>query len=72
MLETIMNSDSDLAIDVAKLKIAAKEHGKDIKDESDYDKIEADFIEQFRAKPLVVADDSKEPEPTDTKEKHHA
>ena len=75
MLETIMNSDSDLPIDVPNLKIAAKERGKEIKEESDFDKIEEEFIEQFRAKPLAPVDDTAAPTDaaaTNDKEKQHA
>ena len=75
MLEAIMNSDSDLPIDVPNLKIAAKERGKEIKEESDFDKIEEEFIEQFRAKPLAPVDDTAAPTDaaaTNDKEKQHA
>jgi len=60
MLEVIMNSDNDLAIDVPALKNAINEQGKTIKEEIDYDNVEATLLKQFRAEPLV---EKKEEEP---------
>lgn len=71
MLETIMNSDNDLAIDVAGLKQAVKGRGADIKTEEDYDTLEAELLKQFRAEPVVeVVAAPAEPEP-DAKDKKH-
>jgi F-type H+-transporting ATPase subunit alpha len=66
MLETIMNNDDDRSIDVANLKLATKERGKEAKTDEDYDKIEKQFLEKFRAEPLAAA-----PVPAaETEEKH--
>jgi F-type H+-transporting ATPase subunit alpha len=52
MLETIMLSPDDRAIDVAGLKTAVKERAKDAKTEEDYDRIEAELLKQFGAELL--------------------
>ena len=59
MLEVIMNSDSDMAIDVAALKTAVKENQQPISEEADYDKLETTYLQQFRAEPLVEKAEEK-------------
>lgn len=49
MLETIMLSPDDRPMDVAALKKAVKEHGKEIKAEEDYDRIEAELFKAHSA-----------------------
>lgn len=61
MLETIMSSTDDRPIDVAGLKTAVKEVATKVKDESDYDALEAELFKQFSAEPLVEKAIDKEP-----------
>ena len=71
LLETIMKSNNDLAIDVPGLKQAVKGRGADMKSEADYDALEAELLQKFRAEPIVeVAPVVTEPEP-ETKDKKH-
>jgi F-type H+-transporting ATPase subunit alpha len=56
MLEVIMKNDDDRAIDIEALKKAVKEHAKEAKTEEDYDKLEEQFLKDFRAQPLQPAD----------------
>lgn len=75
MLEVIMKSDDDRAIDVAALKTAVKEKGATVSKEEEYDALEAEFLGAFRAEPLAPADTkpAKEAAPEETKpEKKHA
>ena len=68
LLETIMHSDSDAAIDIASLKQAVKGRGTDIKSEEDYDKLEDEFLAKFRAETLApVEEKPAEVAPTDEK-----
>ncbi|MGB3009098.1 MAG: sodium-transporting two-sector ATPase [Candidatus Saccharimonadales bacterium] len=75
MLETIMKSDDDRAIDVIQLKEAVKQRATEAKTDEDYDRIESELLTKFRAEPLeqpkeVPADtpppDEKQAKPTDT------
>ncbi len=59
MLEVIMNSPDDRAIDVAKLKEAVRERAKDAKTEEDYDAIEAELFKQYSAE--VVEEVNEKP-----------
>ena len=66
-----MKSDNDLAIDVPGLKQAVKGRGVDMKSDADYDALEAELLQKFRAEPIVeVAPVVTEPEP-ETKDKKH-
>lgn len=67
MLETIMKSEDDLAIDVAALKLAVQEHAKEVTDEAAYDTLEAGFMKQFKAEPLKVAEVEKPEQPAEAK-----
>jgi F-type H+-transporting ATPase subunit alpha len=71
MLETIMSSPDDRAIDVAGLRVAVQEVAKTVKAEEDYDKAEAELLEKFGAKPLKKEDkkpdETAEAEPADKK-----
>ncbi len=68
LLETIMRSDSDAAIDIASLKQAVKGRGADIKAEEDYDKLEDEFLAKFRAETLAPVEEKPvEAAPTDEK-----
>ncbi len=71
MFETIMHNDTDLAMDIAGLKKAVLARAHEVSTEEDYDRIEAELLEQFRAKPLVPVEEKKpeEPTPTDDKDK---
>ncbi|OYW83854.1 sodium-transporting two-sector ATPase, partial [Candidatus Saccharibacteria bacterium 32-49-10] len=69
MLETIMKSDDDRTIDVKGLKAATKVRATEIKSEEDYDRIEAELLEQFRAQPLVAGVSQAEPGTVTDKEK---
>lgn len=60
MLEVIMNSPDDRAIDVVKLKDAAVARQTEAKTEEDYDRIEAELFTQFSAEP---AESEKKPTP---------
>ncbi|MFZ1258574.1 MAG: sodium-transporting two-sector ATPase [Candidatus Saccharimonas sp.] len=62
MLETIMKSEDDRPIDVAGLKQAVKARGAEAATEEDYDRIEAEFMKQFKAEPLPVIEEK----PADT------
>ncbi len=53
MLETIMKSPDDRAIDVAGMKIAVKELAQQVQNDEDYDKLETELLERFGAKPLA-------------------
>jgi tRNA A-37 threonylcarbamoyl transferase component Bud32 len=67
MLETIMKSEDDLAIDIVALKQAVKEHAKEATDEAAYDTLEAGFMKQFKAEPLAVAEETKPEQPAEAK-----
>lgn len=69
MLETIMASNDDRPIDVDGLKNAVRETAKVIKEESDYDRLEAELLGKFSAAPLVPADEKKADETKLTEEK---
>lgn len=56
MLETIMASQDDRAIDVVGLKKAVQTVASTIRDEADYDSAEAKLLEQFSAAPLKASD----------------
>lgn len=58
MLETIMASQDDRPIDVAGLKVAVREVADQVSSEADYDRLEAELLERFAAKPLVAAEDA--------------
>lgn len=62
LLETIMSSPDDRAIDVPKLSATVKEAAKKIKKEEDFDKIEAELLKKYSAQPLSTSekDTSKE------------
>lgn len=62
MLEVIMNSPDDRAIDVAGLKIAVKDRAAEAKSDEDYDRVEAELFKQFSAEPLT-AKPAEEPKP---------
>lgn len=62
MLEVIMHSPDDRAIDVAGLKKAVKERAPEAATEDDYDRIEAELFTQFSAEP-AVAKPAEEPAP---------
>lgn len=70
MLEVIMNSDDDRAIDIAALKKAVKEHGKEAKAEEDYDKLEQKFLTDFRAQPLEPVEQKEETPAPEAEAKH--
>ena len=77
MLEVIMKSDDDRAIDIVALKNAVKEHAKEAKTEEDYDRLEEQFLKDFRAQPLQpVETPAAAPAPAEEdkkdKEKAHA
>lgn len=72
MLETIMKSDNDQAIDIAGLKQAVKERAKEATDEAAYDKLEDEFLKKFRAEPLAAAPAEKPAETEPAKEENHA
>ncbi|MEO5691348.1 MAG: sodium-transporting two-sector ATPase [Candidatus Saccharimonadales bacterium] len=71
MLETIMASTDDRAIDVPGLKKAVKQVAVGLKDESEYDDKEAELFKQFSAEPLKETSDATagKPEEVDTKDK---
>lgn len=56
MLETIMLSPDDRAIDVEGLKAAVRELAKTVTDEAQYDAIEADLLTRFGAQPLTTVE----------------
>lgn len=64
MLETIMLSPDDRSIDIVGLRKAVKDIAKHIKNESDYDKHEAELLKKFSATPLQAkpeTEPAKEP-----------
>jgi F-type H+-transporting ATPase subunit alpha len=65
MLEVIMNSPDDRAIDVAGLKIAVKDRAAEAKGDEGYDRIEAELFKQFSAEPLA-AKPAEEPKPEES------
>jgi F-type H+-transporting ATPase subunit alpha len=64
MLETIMLSGGEMEIDVAGLKQSVKKIGAHVKDEKDYDKVEAELLKKHAAEPLgeQPAEAATEPE----------
>jgi F-type H+-transporting ATPase subunit alpha len=69
LLETIMHSDSDAAIDVASLKQAVKGRSIDMKSEEDYDKLEDEFLAKFRAEVLTPAEEKPVEPPAEAETK---
>lgn len=71
MLEVIMHSPDDRAIDVAGLKIAVKDRAAEVKADEDYDRIEDELFKQFAAEPLAAkpAEPTPEPAPENPKDK---
>ncbi|QQS21902.1 sodium-transporting two-sector ATPase [Candidatus Saccharibacteria bacterium] len=72
LLETIMNNDTDAAIDVASLKQAVKGRGVDMHTEEDYDKLEAELLAKFRAEMLAPVEEKPveaAPEQSDKRDK---
>ncbi len=67
MLETIMASTDDRAIDVVGLKAAVRESAKLVKEEADYDSIEQELLKRFSAEPLKEVEDGDKKD-TDGKE----
>ncbi len=64
MLETIMASTDDRAIDVAGLKTTVKQVAGSLKDETEYDAKEVELLKQFSAEPLKdVSDKDSETTP---------
>jgi hypothetical protein len=53
MLETIMLSPDDRSIDVAALKKVVKERAPEATDDAAYDRIEAELLDAYGAKPLA-------------------
>jgi F-type H+-transporting ATPase subunit alpha len=80
MLETIMSSTDDRMIDVAAIKMVIHERANDAKTEEDYDRIEAELLNQYGTQVLAekpsasdTADSQKpETEKTDAKDKETA
>ena len=70
-----MKSDDDRAIDVPKLREAVKEITADVKTDEDFDRIEAELLDRFRAELLDTtakpsdAPSEESPAPTDDKKK---
>lgn len=70
MFETIMKNETDLAMDIAGLKKAVLARANEVSSEEDYDRIETELLEQFRAKPLAPVEEKKPEEPpVDDKDK---
>lgn len=70
MLEVIMHSPDDRAIDVAGLKAAVKGRATEVKSDEDYDRIEDELFKQFSAEPLVAKTaEAVPPEPENPKDK---
>lgn len=73
MLETIMKSDDDRAIDVKALREAVKTRAAEATSDEAFDRIESELLDQFRAQALVPVAKSaeqsgqNETEPTDEK-----
>ncbi len=63
MLEVIMHSPDDRAVDVEALKQAVKARAAEAKSEADYDRIEAELFTQFAAEPLQPVVAAAEPAP---------
>ncbi|MFZ1458922.1 MAG: sodium-transporting two-sector ATPase [Candidatus Saccharimonadales bacterium] len=55
MLETIMKSDDDRAIDVVKLREAVKTRAEEAKTDEDYDRLETELLAAYRAEKLEPA-----------------
>ena len=74
MLETIMKSEDDRAIDVAKLKDAVKARSSEATSENEYDRIEAELFAQFAAETLEdkTSEPSEEKAPDSSPEKKEA
>ncbi len=68
MLETIMISPDDRAIDVAQLKTAVKDLAAQAKADEDYDRLEADLLKKFGAEVLT----EKKPAEAPTQETNNA
>jgi F-type H+/Na+-transporting ATPase subunit alpha len=61
ILETIMMSEDDRAIDVTGLKIAVKERAKSVEKEDDFDAIEKELFEQFATAPVQPDEETEQP-----------
>lgn len=60
MLETIMLSPDDRPIDVAALKKAVRERAAEATDDAAYDRIEAELLDTYAAKPLEATPTAEE------------
>lgn len=65
MLETVILGGGEIEIDITGLKKSAIEVAHKIKDEKDFDKIEAELLKKHTIKPKVVAVKTNEQDPGD-------
>lgn len=66
MLETIMLSPDDRVIDVAALKQAVSELASQATDDAAYDRLEAELLDKYAAKPLAAAPEAQAAESNTT------
>ena len=59
MMETILSGGGQVEIDITALKDAVKKVGRNIEDEKEYDKLEADFLKKYSKK--VAGEDEAPP-----------
>lgn len=69
MLETIMSSPDDRAIDIAGLRVAVKEMAKKVKAEEDFDALETQLLKKYGAEPLSAAPTETTPQSEQTDDK---
>lgn len=62
LLETIMKSEDDRTIDIASLKQAVKGRGGDMNSEEDYDTLETELLNKYRAEELKPVEASPAPD----------
>jgi F-type H+/Na+-transporting ATPase subunit alpha len=64
MLETIILGGGKVEMDVKAIKEAAKEHAPEVKEEADFDRIEAEMLAKFTIQPPAPEPEKKPDQPT--------
>lgn len=70
MLETVMLGGGEISIDIPTMKSAIREFAQNVKDDADYDRIEAELLSKYGKKPTVLKE--KDGESTTVEEKKDA
>ncbi len=67
MLETVMLGGGEIPIDIAAMKAAVKELAKSVKDDADYDRVEAELLSKYGKKPVALKEKDAGPAPNEEK-----